>query len=253
MMNLRRFSTLTAITLFIPAALLLGCGEPEGAILLDDDNQPVDDDENQYNANDPAVALCGGGEATITGTVFAPDGSPLQGARVHVGSFRERFDFDDDFNYRCNGAISRSDGTFELIHISAHDETLRAVKQVDIGESTFEQFEALLDIDVSDGEVFEFDLHTEITRRADCGDPSGGSIEGAVYHGEDTTLPTARVVMIQDEQCGTIAGTGGVYKMTNLPPRDYNIVFTQGRWRGMQTLTVEAGQSLELDLHIPVE
>lgn len=255
-MNLQMIRTLTSLALLVTLSLNLGCGEPEEAIQLndDDDNEPVEnDDDNQYNATDPAVAVCGGGDITITGAVFAPDGSPLEGARVHVGSYRDRFDFDDEFNYRCNGAISRSDGTYELIKINAHDETLRAIKQIDLGEPTFEQYEVLLDIDVSEGEEFEFDLHADLNRSADCGDPSGGAIEGVVYHGSETTLPTARVVMLQDEECGTVAGTGGVYNLVNVPARDYNIVFTQGRWRGMQTLTVEEGITHELNLHIPVE
>jgi hypothetical protein len=255
-MNLQTYSILIFLALVASIALTVGCGEPEGAVHLNDDNDgdnSVENDDNQYNANDPAVAVCGGGDATITGTVFAPDGSPLEGARVHVGSYRDRFDFDDDFNYRCNGAISRSDGSFELININPHDEQLRAIKRIDLGQSTFEQYEVLLEVDLSVGEEFEFDLHTDITRKADCGDPSGGSIEGVVYHGQTTTLPTARVVMLQNEECGTVAGTGGVYKLVNLPPRSYNIVFTQGRWRGMQTLDVEAGQDYDINLHIPTD
>lgn len=242
--------TLSALSVLLMVGMLSACGDSDSPIEIDNENSG---DANQYNAGDPAVAVCGGGELTVTGTVLGPDGDPLEGARVHVGNYRERYEFDDEFNYRCNGAVSRSDGTFELVNVNATDELVRAVKQIDLGEATFAQYEALLEVDLTAGTEFDFNLQTSVTRRADCGDPDGGSLHGVVYHGDTTTLPTARIVTRQDDTCGTVAGTGGVYELTNMPPGDYNIVYTRGRWRDQETVTIESGNNQELDLHIVVE
>lgn len=236
--------------------LIARCGDGQPPIIVDDDrdNDLVEDESyDGYNSGDDAVALCGLGDVTITGRVFEPGGQPLEGARVHVGNYEGWYDYDDEFSGRCSGAITGSDGSFELFGVNRDEELLRAALYVDPGAPSFRQYEAIVDIDVSEVDELEVELHTVVSRRASCGDDSGASLHGVVYHDENTTLPLARVVLLQDEGCGSVAGTGGIYHLENIPAGTYHIVFTQRRWRGMEAITLEAGEERQLDLNIPAD